>query len=107
MMYNIHNKPKMIDLLKNTVCEVVFTKADGEKRQGFFTLRPDIIEEFSEVEQDNSDKPKRELSEDSPAIRVFEVPADPEGDFQWRSFVVDRVETFRYKDTYSDLWVSI
>lgn len=105
-METLDKKKRIVELLKNTVCEVTFTKANGDSRTGTFTLKNDIVRPIMEQEESEGKKPQKPLAEDSPTIRALEITADAEQGHQWRSFVTDRVTEFKYLDTYSNLWIT-
>lgn len=81
-MKTTFDKNYLLENLKENVCEVVFTKKDGDKRHMFCTLIDSHIPEES--------KPKNILKfQNENVLRVFDIEID-----EWRSFNVDSVEKF-------------
>lgn len=70
------------EILRNEVCEVVFTKKDGSERNMFCTLHPDILP----IQENITEKDK--LPSDT-VITVWDIEADG-----WRSFRVDTIKSF-------------
>ena len=67
--------------LREKVCTVHFTKADGEKRIMECTLNPEFIpEEFA---------PKSDAQTNLDVVKAFDVRANG-----WRSFRLDRMDEF-------------
>ena len=67
--------------LREKVCTVKFTKADGEKRTMECTLNPEFIpEEFA---------PKSSAQPNTEIVKAFDVRANG-----WRSFRLDRMDEF-------------
>lgn len=73
------NKQEIIDTLKDSVCEVTFTKVNGEVRTLPCTLRTDVL-----PERESQKTPRKTNSE------VVAVWATDIG--EWRSFRVDSVK---------------
>ena len=78
-------KEKYQTTLRRGLCEVVFTKANGEERQMTCTLHSDYLPPISE-EEDNPSKPKRTSNETDDVVTVWDV--DAEG---WRRFRLDSI----------------
>jgi len=77
-------RDEMVSALRQNVCQVVFTKVNGETRDMSCTLMEDKIpDEFKPRDDDTG--VQRTLD----VIRVFDVNANG-----WRSFRVDNVTTF-------------
>ena len=68
----------LVDLLKTQDCNVRFTKANGEVREMFCTLRPEILGE--DTRENTSSKPKSEH------LAVWDL-----GNKAWRSFRFDSI----------------
>jgi hypothetical protein len=76
------NRSEMIEMLRDRVCVVKFTKVDGEVREMACTLNENAIPE--------SMKPKNATTSYSEeVIKVFDVNKTG-----WRSFKVDSVQMF-------------
>ena len=67
-------------VLRSGVCEVVFTKANGDERQMVCTLHPSFLPEIEE--SDNPDKKSSNETDD--VITVWDTEADG-----WRRFRID------------------
>ena len=82
------NRDEMLENLRSKICEVVFTKANGEERLMECTLMESEIPAEMMPKTDGN-----VVSSDRPAnlevIRVFDV-----GINQWRSFRIDSVTQF-------------
>lgn len=79
-MENNMNREQIVEQLKNNVCEVTFTKVNGDKRVMPCTLREDMLPPV--VKEDvNAD---RKVNEKTVSVWV----TDANG---WRSFRVDSV----------------
>ena len=70
----------MIEELKRNICEVIFLKANGDKRTMFGTLSPSILGEF----EGSSSAPVEDQ------ITVWDIEADA-----WRSFKPSKVLSFK------------
>ena len=70
----------LVDRLKQTVVNVVFTKADGSERTMNCTLKLENIPE--------DQRPKGAIKSESDQIRVFDTDIDA-----WRSFNFSSVKT--------------
>jgi len=81
------NREEMTDKLRQCICEVTFTKKDGEERVMNCTLASGIIPSVHQP----SGESKKEIKENLDVIRVFDV--DKVG---WRSFRVDAVKKFTH-----------
>lgn len=80
------NKREMINELKSGICEVEFTKVNGETRLMKCTLDPSIIP-VATKEDPLSQKKVRSVSEE--VLPVWDVERE-----QWRSFRVENVTRF-------------
>jgi hypothetical protein len=80
------NRDEMLENLRSKICEVVFTKANGEERLMECTLMESEIpaEMLPKSDGNTSDRPAS-----TEVIRVFDV-----GINQWRSFRIDSVTQF-------------
>ena len=76
------NRSKMIEMLRDRVCVVKFTKVDGEVREMACTLNENAIPDTMKPKN-----PTTSYSEE--VIKVFDVNKTG-----WRSFKVDSVQTF-------------
>lgn len=74
-------------ILKETLVEVVFTKADGTERIMHCTLNANVI---PQPDTDDS-KPKKVIKESPDVIRVWDT--DKSG---WRSFRWDSIKSFTF-----------
>lgn len=69
------------EVLKNNICEVVFTKKNGDERTMTCTLHPDVLPITEGV---------REYREPNPdTISVWDIEADG-----WRAFRLDSIKSF-------------
>jgi len=82
----IMNKREMINELKSGICEVEFTKVNGETRVMKCTLDPSIIP-VATKEDPLSQKKVRSVSDE--VLPVWDVERE-----QWRSFRVENVTRF-------------
>lgn len=80
----------LIDILRDHVVTVTFTKRDGTERKMNCTLRSDMIPEATKSEPLSQEK-IRQLNEE--VVPVWDC--DKEG---WRSFRVDSIITYKLKD---------
>lgn len=74
-------KDIIIKTLKENICEVVFTKKNGDKRTMLCTLLPDYLSDYKS-------KGMSKTSDNS--VSVWDIDADG-----FRSFVIDRIKTFK------------
>lgn len=74
-------RDEMLTELRQRVCNVRFTKANGEQRDMYCTL--------SNIPEDKQPKGVKKAQPNDETIRVFDVNKQ-----QWRSFKVDRVLSF-------------
>lgn len=74
------SREKLLDLLRNNVVEVVFTKADGTERRMVCTLREEMIPA--------EDAPKGS----GKAVNEAIIPVYDVDNVGWRSFRVDSVK---------------
>ena len=79
------NKQEVLDALHKGVCEVSFTKVNGDKRVMTCTLVESML---PKKESTSEDKPTRKQNEN--ALAVFDVNANG-----WRSFRWDSVTDFK------------
>jgi hypothetical protein len=77
------NKQEIIDLLQQGVCNVTFTKVNGETRTMPSTLKSDLLPAFN-IEQLREDKKTRRVNEDNVSVWCTDKQ-------QWRSFKVANV----------------
>lgn len=79
-MENKMNREEIVNILKTNVCEVTFTKINGEERVMPCTLKEDLIQTapFSEN--------KRKVNESVVSVWVTDING-------WRSFRVDNVKS--------------
>ena len=79
------NKNDIIESLKNNICKIVFTKANGDERVMSCTLNEDILPEIvKEIEE----KAPREKNKDALAVWDTDKGA-------WRSFRWDSLKEFK------------
>lgn len=84
----LNNREDIINLLKEEVVEVMFTKTNGEERYMMCTLLPYYLPENTQTES------KRKVSEDT--ICVWDLEKS-----DWRSFRVDSltsIEVYQPQD---------
>lgn len=81
------NREQMIDKLRECICEVTFTKKDGEERVMTCTLNSEAIPSIHQPTNEST----REIKENLEVVRVYDV--DKAG---WRSFRVDAVKNFTH-----------
>ena len=81
----MYTRDEMLSALQNNVCEVLFTKSNGEERLMECTLmRDEIPEEMMPKTDGNTVAPNLDI------VKAFDVEIN-----QWRSFRVDSVIEFR------------
>jgi hypothetical protein len=80
---------QMVSALRQGVCNVKFTKVDGEHRDMDCTLN------FSRIPSDKVPKTLQEATElsEQSALRVFDVNKG-----EWRSFRIANVNAFKVKE---------
>lgn len=76
------NRNEMIEMLRDQVCVVKFTKVNGESREMACTLNENAIPDTMKPKASPTAWPEE-------VIRVFDVNKSG-----WRSFKVDSVQTF-------------
>lgn len=81
----MHNREEMVSFLQENVCEVEFTKKNGEKRLLTCTLNMDMIEKEHYPKESGVLRPKN-----LDVIAAFDLEKQA-----WRSFRVDSVNSFR------------
>lgn len=79
------NKQDIINKLHKNVCEVTFTKTNGEERVMLCTLNTSVIP----IVESSDDTPKRTKKENLDVQAVYDVTANG-----WRSFRWDSVKGF-------------
>jgi hypothetical protein len=81
------DRQEIIKSLHNTICKVVFTKANGDERIMFCTLNRNLIpQEITPSEE------KKERKENPDVQAVYDVESKG-----WRSFRWDSVKEFRHE----------
>lgn len=87
----------IVDALHKGVCHVVFTKANGEERKMFCTLREDFLRDTATATKSaavgdgtETTKPKRSPN----TICVWDIEA-----WDWRSFKVETVKEWSEVET--------
>jgi hypothetical protein len=80
-------KDEFKKILKNTVVTVNFMKKDDTKRRMVCTLNEEYLPEVQDVD---SDKPKRTKTESPDAIAVWDLEKQ-----SWRSFRLDSIIDFQ------------
>jgi len=80
------NRDEMLTNLRSGVCQVVFTKVNGETRNMRCTLVRDMI---PENQLPVSDELSEKVQPSTDVVRVFDLTADG-----WRSFKIDNVTSF-------------
>lgn len=80
------NANEMLESLRSSICEVSFTKKNGENRVMLCTLQMNEIPEESRPKSDGNIKEDRSALT---SLRVFDVNKQA-----WRSFIVDNVYNF-------------
>ena len=85
------NEIDVKEMLRKGWCEVVFTKANGEKRSMMCTLNGANIKEEHHPKGGRKEIEKSATTYGSPQIRVYEHTNDIDGYpiGQWRSFKLD------------------
>jgi len=88
-----YERDVLLNDLKESVCEVFFTKVNGEKRTMRCSLRPDVLPESYSI----SESPKvKEFHNSNPdVLAVWDVQNNG-----WRSFHISAVEYVQVVDTY-------
>lgn len=81
----MHNREEMVSLLQEKVCEVEFTKKNGENRQLTCTLNMNMVEKEYHPKESGVARPKN-----LDVIAAFDLEKQA-----WRSFRVDSVNSFR------------
>ena len=91
--FNNEVQPSM-DMLKNllreSLCEVTFTKVNGDLRTMPCTLKEDMLPPIVVVESEDTEMPKRKVSETSLAVFVTDIS-------EWRSFRLDSIHSISVK----------
>lgn len=80
-------KDELKKLLKDTVVTVNFKKKDNTKRKMICTLNEEYLPEVQEID---SDTPKRTKTESPEAIAVWDLEKQ-----SWRSFRIDSIIDFQ------------
>ena len=81
------DREAIVSKLREGICEVTFTKVNGDLRVMRCTLNPSLMPVFESTEADGSKKSKKENPN---ALAVFDVTADG-----WRSFKWDLLKEFK------------
>lgn len=81
------DKEAIVNKLREDICEVSFTKVNGEQRVMRCTLKPSLIPVFESAE---TNVPKKTKKENPEVLAVFDVNADG-----WRSFKWDLLKEFK------------
>jgi len=81
-----------IDMLRSMlhegICEVTFTKVNGDLRTMPCTLNPEMLPPI--VESEDTEMPKRKVSDKSLAVFVTDIK-------EWRSFRLDSIHSISVK----------
>ena len=77
-------RARYVECLKSAICKVEFVKKDGTLREMFCTLKEDVI-------KSNSERPLKEVSEESKSGNVSVWDVENNG---WRSFNPETVIQF-------------
>jgi hypothetical protein len=87
-----YEREEVISLLSKNVCNVVFTKRDGSKRDMVCTRRPDMLPPVKKTEpaKSGSANPRPEN-----VIVAFDLDKDA-----WRSFDLDTILSLEIKENY-------
>lgn len=75
-------------MLRESVCEVTFTKVNGDLRTMPCTLNPEMLPPI--VESEDMEMPKRKVSDKSLAVFVTDIN-------EWRSFRLDSIHSISVK----------
>lgn len=76
------------DMLRSGVCEVTFTKVNGDLRTMPCTLKPDMLP--PQVIVEGEEKRERKVSDTSLAVFVTDIA-------EWRSFRLDSIHSISVK----------
>jgi len=76
------------DMLREGVCEVTFTKVNGDLRTMPCTLKPELLPPVVVVE--GEEKRERKVSDTSLAVFVTDID-------EWRSFRIDSIHSISVK----------
>ena len=76
------------DMLRESVCEVTFTKVNGDLRTMPCTLKPELLPPVVVVE--GEEKKERKISDTSLAVFVTDIG-------EWRSFRIDSIHSISVK----------
>ena len=76
------------DMLRSNVCEVTFTKVNGDLRTMPCTLKPDMLPPV--VVTEGEEKRERKVSDKSLAVFVTDIS-------EWRSFRLDSIHSISVK----------
>ena len=77
-------------MLHDNVCEVTFTKVNGDLRTMPCTLKPDMLPPVVVSESQEIETPKRKVSDKSLAVWVTDIN-------EWRSFRIDSIHSISVK----------
>lgn len=76
------NRTDILAILHEDVCEIVFTKANGENRNMWCTLKADLLPPRPKAETDDALETKRKMNDENICVWDLEKEA-------WRSFKVE------------------
>lgn len=86
----LEKRTDTLTLLHEGVCEVKFTKSNGEERDMWCTLNPDLLPPKPEVNEDTKEsKPKKKNEE---VICAWDLEKEA-----WRSFRIDSLISIKKK----------
>lgn len=77
-------------MLRESVCEVTFTKVNGDLRTMPCTLKPDMLPPVIVSESQEIETPKRKVSDKALAVFVTDI-------CEWRSFRLDSIHSLSVK----------
>jgi hypothetical protein len=77
-------------MLREGVCEVTFTKVNGDLRTMPCTLKPDMLPPVIVSESQEIETPKRKVSDKALAVFVTDI-------CEWRSFRLDSIHSISVK----------
>jgi len=78
------------DMLHGNVCEVTFTKVNGDLRTMPCTLKPELLPPVIVSESQEIETPKRKVSDKALAVFVTDIG-------EWRSFRLDSIHSISVK----------
>ncbi len=95
----IFTKEELVKSLKESVCEVVFTKVDGSERTMKCTLREDVLAPFIKAIEDRNKqllaegKEVKVKAENPNVLSVIDMEKNA-----WRSFKLDTIKSVKVVD---------